>query len=304
MTSPVLALTPVPLTAGVAPLLPADELRAVLSGAAGVLGAHVDGPSGGSFVLVPLRGGRPAGSLRLALAGAAPEVVVRAGLGALGRFGGVEGVVAAVQPGPASPAASARVVAALEERSRLHPRPRLQIVVLEAAAQRPGGAMAQGILPDAGQEDALEVASEVDRLLDRHPRAELPRALLSGVDDLVLRAAGGPVGHARPAALAALVVSAQRSAGAERVLRLARGDARSSAPGPERVRALLGRAAALAPATERPAVLVLLGRLLAGQGRAADALGPAQEAVRLDPHHLGARRLVSELTTGRPERAA
>ncbi|PPG11107.1 MULTISPECIES: hypothetical protein [unclassified Rathayibacter] len=252
------------------------------------------GAAEASLVLVPFRAGAPSGSLRFELSGADPSLVARACLGALGRFGRVQRALALVHPGEAGPESCEELVAALEERAR----------------RLPGLALRVAVLPSSGRDDGLEagdrddpraVAAAVDRLLDRHPRAELPDVLLHGVDDLVRRALTGPDPEVRPAGLAALVVAVQRSRGADRVLR----SARSGDPGAAGALApLLRRAAVVAPASERAGVLVLLARILAGEGRADEAGRLADEAVALDPHHAGARRVAAALAADRRERAA
>jgi hypothetical protein len=245
-------------------------------------------------VLVPFRSGAPSGSLRFELTGADPSLVARACLGALGRFGRVQRALALVHPGEAGPESCEGLVAALEERARGLPGLALRVAVLPSSGR------------DAGREacdrdDSRAVAAAVDRLLDRHPRAELPDVLLHGVDDLVRRALDSPDPDVRPAGLAALIVAVQRGRGADRVLR----SARSGDPGVAGALApLLRRAAVVAPASERAGVLVLLARLLAGEGRAEDAGRFADEAVALDPHHAGARRVAAALAAARRERAA
>lgn len=203
-----------------------------------------------------------------------------------------------VSPGEAAPDACARLVAALEARGRALPGLSLQVAVLDEREADPAG-QAVALLPVIDRAECLEVATVVDRLLDRHPGAELPRALRASVDELVRRSADGPPGAIRPASLAALIVSVQRAEGADRVLLLGRA-ACTRAP----LTALLARACASAPGTERAAVLVVLARLLAGEGRAEEARELAGEAVRLDPHHVGARRLSAALLEERPGCAA
>ncbi|PPF69440.1 hypothetical protein C5C18_04315 [Rathayibacter tritici] len=251
-------------------------------------------PGPGSLVLVALRAGLPVGSLRFALTGAGPELVAGACLGALGRFGRIQRAIALVRPDEPDPEASARLVVALRERARSLPALSLRIAVLP----RPGREQGFG---ETGREDTRAVVAAVDRLLDRHPDAALPRVLLLAVDDLVRRALRDHDARARPAALAALIVAVQSSRGADRLLLLAREGAEVSAGS---LVPLLRRAAAAAPVSERAGVLVVLARLLAGDGQAAQARDLASQAVALDPHHLGARRLASALAAERQERAA
>ncbi|QHC70697.1 hypothetical protein [Rathayibacter sp. VKM Ac-2801] len=252
------------------------------------------GAAEASLVLVPFRAGAPSGSLRFELSGADPSLVARACLGALGRFGRVQQALALVHPGEEGPESCEGLVTALEERARRLPGLALRVAVLPSSGRDDGS-------ESDDRDDQRAVAAAVDRLLDRHPRAELPDVLLSGVDDLVRRALTGPDPDVRPAGLAALIVAVQRSRGADHVLR----SARSGDPGAAGALApLLRRAAAVAPASERAGVLVLHARLLVGQGCADEAGRLADEAVARDPHHAGARRVAAALAADQRERAA
>ncbi|AZZ49166.1 hypothetical protein [Rathayibacter rathayi] len=288
MTSSALASSPLPhplplaLSADTAPL-----------GTALAVGRPRPSPGAGSLVLVPLRAGLPVGSLRFTLSGAGPELVAQACLGALGRFGRIQRAIALVHSDDSDPEPSARLVLALRERARSLPALSLRVAVVPRPYRDQG-------FPETEREDTRAVVAAVDRLLDRHPDAALPRILLLAVDDLVRRALRDHDARVRPAGLAALIVAVQCTRGADRLLLLVREGADLSAGS---LVPLLRRAAAAAPLSERAGVLVVLGRLLAGDGQTAQARHVAHQAVALDPHHLGARRLASALAADRQERA-
>lgn len=253
---------------------------------------------------LPFRSGDPCVSSVVLLSEEKRVLCTR--LAALGRFDDVDWRPSAFRPGIEPEGVCGRQIASSERQGRFSSGPSdpraAQPRGREASDTLEGGATL--LVPEVDREESLAVAAAVDRLLDRHPRAELPRAILAGVDDLVRRAVEGPTGPVQTASSAALIVAVQRGAGADRVLLLSRAASpRFSRAEPSLVE-LLARTAALAPETERAAVLVVLARLLAGDGRADEARRLAHDAVRLDPHHVGARRLAAALGGNLPETQA
>jgi hypothetical protein len=242
-----------------------------------------------SVVLLPVRDGAATGALRFDLPLGDPGPSVRAFLGALGRFGRADSVVAVVYSGCARRGEG--VAAALRARAREVDLEVLQ--VLDGAEDRPGRAV------DAAPASARAVAEHVDDLLDRHPRAELPARLRSSVDGLLRRAADGRALLPRPALAAALIVSAQRPSWIGHALSLVTAP-RVGTPeaGMLSAIALVGAVAEITPRTERAAVLVLLAVLHWSAGDAAEAARVAGEAGRTDPHEESARRLVAALERG------
>lgn len=219
---------------------------------------------------------------------------------ALGRFDDLDRTPSAFRPDIGPEDVCERLSASLKRR------PDTPAVPPGPRAAQHGGARdtlergATALVPEVDRDESFAVASAVDRLLDRHPRAELPKAILAGVDDLVRRAVSGSTGLVRAASAAALIVAVQRGVGADRVLLLSRTVSPRFSSTESSLVEVLARTAALAPATERAAVLVVLARLLVGDGRADEARGLAHDAVRLDPHHVGARRLAAALSGNGP----
>ncbi|TDX78365.1 uncharacterized protein DUF4192 [Rathayibacter sp. PhB151] len=261
-----------------------------------------------SVVLVPLRGGTPTGALRFDLAVGDPSRAARVWIGALGRFGRVERLVIALfSSGRRDPSAGA-LLGALSSRAqevglavevlvpsgaRRPTRPGSGTTILRRADDTPSAEL----LPVVGRGEALAIAAEVDALLDRHPRARLPEAVMTDVETLLLRAASGRPWQPRTRALAALIVGAQGREGRERVIRLVASPDRAAAPS---VIGLVAHAAAAAPGTERGPLLVLLATLHWSSGSIRSAALLAREAVRLDPHDHDSRILVAALEGGEP----
>ncbi|WP_133961655.1 DUF4192 family protein [Rathayibacter sp. PhB151] len=285
------------------PVHPVDH-SAVLAAIPRLLG-H---PPHESVVLVPLRGGTPTGALRFDLAVGDPSRAARVWIGALGRFGRVERLVIALfSSGRRDPSAGA-LLGALSSRAqevglavevlvpsgaRRPTRPGSGTTILRRADDTPSAEL----LPVVGRGEALAIAAEVDALLDRHPRARLPEAVMTDVETLLLRAASGRPWQPRTRALAALIVGAQGREGRERVIRLVASPDRAAAPS---VIGLVAHAAAAAPGTERGPLLVLLATLHWSSGSIRSAALLAREAVRLDPHDHDSRILVAALEGGEP----
>lgn len=260
------------------------------------------------MVLVPLRGGSPVGALRFDLGAGDPARAARVWIGALGRLGPVDRLAIAVFSRRGRSPSTVELVSALSTRAL---RTGLAVEVLVAAGSphplplggagaaltTPGDAVPADLLPVVGREETLAVAAEVDALLDRHPSARLPDTLAAEAESLLLRSVSGRPWQPRTRALAVLVVCAQRSEWRERVMGLL------SASGDGAARSVLdpvARAAAVAPATERSPLLVLLATLHWWCGLVASAAVLAREAARLDPHDHAARVLVAALDRGEP----
>jgi len=259
-------------------------------------------------VLVPLRGGTPTGALRFDITAGDPTPAARAWIGALGRFGRPERLVIALLGDRGRSRSGEALVGALADRARDIGLPAEVVVVSdpsvaapledEASATRSAPVRPTAtLLPVVRAEEALSVAAEVDTLLDRHPRAQLPAPLLEDAIALLLAAAARPARRLHPRTLAVLIVCAQRDEWRQRALhRLT-----ASAPVTSRAAsALVARAAAVAPTTERCALLVLLASLHWASGRVDPAAALAQEALRLDPHDHAARLLAAALERGEP----
>lgn len=251
-----------------------------------------------SVVLAPVRNGALTGALRFSLPDRDPVTAARAYLGAMGRFGRAEAAVAVLYTAVSSDPRCTALVEALEERARRIGLGGLEVLRAGGSTRSVQPAARPDLVPSVERHETLEVAARVDALLDRHPTARLPAALEAGADAALLRASRGGEGLPRTAALAALIVCAQRpewmSSAVERV---SSGGARPS------VIALVARAAAVAPATERAPVLVLLAQVLRLSGRREDALAVARWATSADPHDVPARLLRCALE-GREEGGA
>ncbi|OOB90352.1 DUF4192 family protein [Rathayibacter sp. VKM Ac-2630] len=242
-----------------------------------------------SVVLVPVRDGAPTGALRFDLPGGDPALSARAFLGALGRFGRADSVVAVLYAD--DPERSGAVAAALRARARQTSLPAFEAI---------GGTRAPAPIDDLGTgplgEARKAVAEHVDLLLDRHPRAELPGTDRARVDALLRRAADGREIRPGPELTAAVIVSAQRPGWIGHALAILL--APQQHPDPDHVISAIARVAELAPRTERARVLVLLAAVHWSSGGSGAALRCAREAGRTDPHEEGARRLVAALECG------
>lgn len=249
-----------------------------------------------SVVLLPVRDGSTTGALRFDLPHGDPVPSVGAFLGALGRFGRADSVVAVVYTSSARRGEG--VAAALRGRAR-----ELSVDVVQVldAEDDPLGGSSDGAIT-AAPEQARSVSEHVDALLDRHPRAELPARLRGSVDGLLRRTAEGGARLPRPALTAALIVSAQRPDWIGHALSLV-SQPRGVPPRAALLSAiaLVAAVAELTPRTERAAVLVLLAVLHWSTGDAEEAARVAGEAARTDPHEESARRLLAAL--GRGERS-
>ena len=259
-------------------------------------------------MLVPLRGGTPTGALRFDITAGDPTPAARAWIGALGRFGRPERLVIALLGDRGRSRSGEALVGALVDRARDIGLPAEVVVVSDppvaapsecgASSMRPVPArLSAALLPVVRAEEALSVAAEVDTLLDRHPRAELPAPLLEDAIALLVAAAARPARRVRPRTLAVLIVCAQRDEWRQRALR------RLTASEPVTSRAasaLVARAAAAAPTTERCALLVLLASLHWSSGRVDRAAALAQESLRLDPHDHSTRLLAAAIERGEP----
>jgi hypothetical protein len=241
-----------------------------------------------SVVLVPVRDGAPTGALRSDLPGGDPVLSARAFLGALGRFGRADSVVAVLYAD--DPARSGAVASALRARAR-----ETSLTSFEAIGAEPEPAPI--VDPAGGLRSARRaVAEQVDLLLDRHPRAELPGGDRARVEQLLRRTADGREIPPGPELTAALIVSAQRPGWVEHALTILL--APRAQAHPDHVVEAIARVADLAPRTERARVLVLLAALHWSSGDSGAALRVAQEAGRTDPHEEGARRLLAALECG------
>lgn len=138
---------------------------------------------------------------------------------------------------------------------------------------------------------------EVDLLLDRHPTARLPGAVLRSLEHSLSRVGRQPLATST---LARLIVCAQRDEWNARLLRLL--DERPSAAAGDlwSTTELVRLAAELAPATESPAVLVLLAALRLRGGDREEAVVLTHRAIGADPHDLGARALLALLCCAEP----
>ncbi|MWV60613.1 DUF4192 family protein [Rathayibacter sp. VKM Ac-2754] len=255
-----------------------------------------------SLVLVPFRGGRATGALRFDLPEGDATTCARAFLGALGRFGRAESVVAVLYRDRVAAPSDHAFADALASAARHVRIDAFDVVIVSGS---PGGQRSRPpvqagpregterqLLPDVPRDDVLAVGAQVDALLDRHPRAELPAPVRASVDALLRRAAAGSRGELRHAALAALIVCAQRPGWCRHALRIVSAGTRT--PSGELL-ALVGAAAVSAPATERVPVLVVFASLSWAAGRRDDAVRLAAWAARSDPHDPDARALVCAL---------
>lgn len=242
-----------------------------------------------SVVLVPVRDGAPTGALRFDLPGGDPVLSARAFLGALGRFGRADSVVAVLYAD--DPARSGAVASALRARAR-----EMSLTSFEAI----GAGLEPAWIDDADggtlRQARRAVAEQVDLLLDRHPRAELPGGDRARVDALLRRTADGRDTLPGPELTAALIVSAQRPGWIEHALAILL--APRARANPYRVVEAIARVAELAPRTERARILVLLAAVHWASGDSGSALRCARDARRSDPHEEGARRLVAALECG------
>lgn len=242
-----------------------------------------------SVVLVPVRDGAPTGALRFDLPGGDPVLSARAFLGALGRFGRADSVVAVLYAD--DPARSGAVASALRARAR-----ETSLTSFEAI----GAGLEPARIDDADggtlRQARKAVAEQVDLLLDRHPRAELPGGDRARVDALLRRTADGRDTLPGPELTAALIVSAQRPGWIEHALAILL--APRARAHPYRVVEAIARVAELAPRTERARILVLLAAVHWASGDSGSALRCARDARRSDPHEEGARRLVAALECG------
>lgn len=253
-----------------------------------------------SLVLVPLRRGDTSGALRFSIPEGDHESAARAFLGAMGRFGRADTAVAAVYSDRPQRPVVRRLVEALALRAGRIGLEGLVVVVPDRGGAPAASEGEHALLPLIDRGERLAVAGQVDALLDRHPRAELPEHLATAAEAALRRAASGSPERPRAETVAALIVCAQRSGWLDRAVATVVAIRRS---GPRGAAVLVAVAAASAPRTERAAVLVLLAVLhrLAGDHRR--ALAAVEEAERCDPLDHRARRLRAAFDgTRSPER--
>ncbi|QWL29941.1 hypothetical protein [Rathayibacter toxicus] len=245
-----------------------------------------------SLVLIPQCSGTATVALHFAIPLSDPHLAARAFLGSLGCLGCIDAIQMAIFSAHQTSPPISRLAAALVERAQLLGLAGTGIVIAT------GGKIVRRDDWRSGDEhrsrkriDLFAVAAQVDALLDRHPRAELPASLRSDLDRALRQPGREPIAVST---LAALIVSIQRPEWCSELLR-----ALVERSGYEIDLAVLisfvGLAAECAPGTERAAVLILLAVLRVHEGEQQEALRLARSAVSTDPRRVSARRLLATL---------